>query len=638
MSKIFSVDFNKSINDKYGATATSGTTAKLGLDERGMALRCNSSNNDGIAYGDLASINNIGTGEFSFVVGANIKSFINHGSVLNCLAGKAVQSISGVVIFYQSSTLISCYILGSVITAVTNLLNKNNIYIITRNSAGLCTLYINGTPVGTPLTQAGNISTATPMTIGYDGVATTRTPNASIYLAEVYNHCLSETEIQKLTADFKTRSIVTKPKRGFITSKPTDLSKETGLVCAYNMQPKGTTLVDISGNGYNGVCSNVVNNQGGLLYMAGGKVTGNATLQTESSSTNKTLLAVFKHATGTTSVNERIGIQLAKTSASTAFGIYIYPTTGSISGIYGDSANTKYLVPASNLTKELNTAALVQDGTSVKLYINGVMTLSANDAGVVTYSTPVNFNIGTGPTFADSFNGTLFDSRFYNRALSEQEIKDYHNSFVKPALVECFCDAPADGTNIVPREWIAGTGLFKAVEATTDEGNYGGIKKGTKYLQCTSEGTISLPNKTAYGTFEFDFYKGTGNRLAVHLFHSSPNRLFGAGNYVIITSNQEVVLARILNGSASGIVTNTAYNYIANNTWYRLRITRSNTGVFTTYIRGGAFTSWTLVSVAGGSGANPGTDNNYTVGGYLILDADAGDRVANINIKNGIIN
>lgn len=225
--KIFSVNFNKSINDKYGSTAVLGSSATVRKDEKGYALKCNSAATDYITYGDLASINAIGTGEFSVVVGANTKGFLNHGSTNNSLIGKTdTNTVNGFVFYYAADNAITFRTGATIISAVLNHRNKNNLFIATRNSAGLCTFYVNGVSYGTPLTSTTNVSSTAPMTIGYDGQATTRTPNASIYLSEVYNHCLSEVEIQKLTADFLASSAPSKPKIGFIQNKANDLSSQ----------------------------------------------------------------------------------------------------------------------------------------------------------------------------------------------------------------------------------------------------------------------------------------------------------------------------------------------------------------------------------------------------------------------------
>lgn len=38
----------------------------------------------------------------------------------------------------------------------------------------------------------------------------------------------------------------------------------------------------------------------------------------------------------------------------------------------------------------------------------------------------------------------------------------------------------------------------------------------------------------------------------------------------------------------------------------------------------------------GDSGTNPVTDNTYTTSEYFVLDIDAGDRIANIKLTDGI--
>ena len=84
-------------------------------------------------------------------------------------------------------------------------------------------------------------------------------------------------------------------------------------------------------------------------------------------------------------------------------------------------------------------------------------------------------------------------------------------------------------------------------------------------------------------------------------------------------------------------------SYLPCGTWYRIKITRSITGNFTTLVKGGSlvptigYDGWTLVSTTGGSGTNPVIDNTYTTSEYLILKAAAGDRIANIKLLNGIV-
>ena len=80
------------------------------------------------------------------------------------------------------------------------------------------------------------------------------------------------------------------------------------------------------------------------------------------------------------------------------------------------SANTKY------------NAALTYDGTTVKLYVNGVLDKSMSVSGTISlpYSNTV-MAIGANPGGANAssgyLNGKIYNAVVYNRALTADEVK-----------------------------------------------------------------------------------------------------------------------------------------------------------------------------------------------------------------------
>ena len=102
-------------------------------------------------------------------------------------------------------------------------------------------------------------------------------------------------------------------------------------------------------------------------------------------------------------------------------------------------------------------------------------------------------------------------------------------------------------------------------------------------------------------------------------------------------SSERVILYRNSVGSSAIILASTV-GYIVNNTWYRLRITRTESGAFTVYILGGVFgnTTWTLVDTTGGTGTNPVIDTTHITSKFCLIDLDVGDRITNILLKRGI--
>jgi len=93
-------------------------------------------------------------------------------------------------------------------------------------------------------------------------------------------------------------------------------------------------------------------------------------------------------------------------------------------------------------------------------------------------------------------------------------------------------------------------------------------------------------------------------------------------------------------GSAGAKIFETVADYVQNDTWYNVRITRTTAGVFTVWIKSPTdtnFPTWTLIDTTGGSGTNPVTDNTYTTSNYIVIDADTGDKIANFKTYGGVL-
>jgi len=161
------------------------------------------------------------------------------------------------------------------------------------------------------------------------------------------------------------------------------------------------------------------------------------------------------------------------------------------------------------------------------------------------------------------------------------------------------------------------------------------IDKDEKVLECTSNGIIYREYRQAYGTWEFDCYKGLdANYPVIGFVSAAPSSPLTTANAYAIYSDGSTNRLRLYEGG-SGALFSTANDYISINTWYSFKVTRSATGVFTVYIKGGSFNGWTLVSAD--SGTNPVTDTTTTSSKYLVLDLDSGDKVANFKFYQGVV-
>jgi len=177
----------------------------------------------------------------------------------------------------------------------------------------------------------------------------------------------------------------------------------------------------------------------------------------------------------------------------------------------------------------------------------------------------------------------------------------------------------------------------------TPQGNDGTVSGATiKYdgLVNAGAGIAYINQDKAYGTWEFDVNKvGADNRIILSFIRSNTAGAVnnGEGYALDINNNEEVKLHRVNEGSYT-VLFETAASYIAINTDYRIKITRSLAGIFTVYIKGGTFgwDDWT--TVVADSGTNPVTDNTYTTSNYLVADLDSTDTISNLKIDGKRIN
>ncbi len=188
------------------------------------------------------------------------------------------------------------------------------------------------------------------------------------------------------------------------------------------------------------------------------------------------------------------------------------------------------------------------------------------------------------------------------------------------SLADDFSDGDDSG-------WTVNSGSFSVDNSVPNP-----LSENQYSLVCNEAGIIGIPCRQAYGTWQFDFYKGADeNNLEVDFIADRINNAMHQNGYYFKNNSTEAAgLARSSIGSSQEIMSS-GDNYTAKEgTWYRITITRNSNGEFYTYIEGGEFTSRTLVSVAGGYGTNPAIDTSYKSSNYFVLDLDAGDRISNI--------
>ena len=343
--------------------------------------------------------------------------------------------------------------------------------------------------------------------------------------------------------------------------------------------------------------------------------------------------------------------------------IYADQTSGLLR--YRDTSATYYTLGSGyNIYNGINKIVITSNGTGIYIYVNGVYkggitptTTKLRMSGLFRYGVYYDFT-------PDAY---FWDVRFWGYHISEKEILKYGTGvkMVTPAywwkldegsgtvaydsagtlngtyvgtdyhstvhdtdyyVKENFSKVNESNTTPEFEGWNINSGTFKVY-------NGGGLEGDSKYIRCVTDGSLSLEDNSAYGTWEFDVYKG-GNYNVIDLYFVSDTKETTQNGYRVFIDSSERVKTAVASGGTSTTQGVSVAGYVSNWVWYRLKITRDLSGTTTTYIKGGSFgtTSWTLIP----GGNNPYTSTTTTNNTWLVISLDTDDQITNIKHYRGV--
>jgi hypothetical protein len=373
----------------------------------------------------------------------------------------------------------------------------------------------------------------------------------------------------------------------YIDLKPTDLSNKNGLIVAYNMIPENGQVIDVSGNGNDGIISGALKTFEGLYfnginnYINFGQIDYNTVLSTN-------LHINFN----SFPLSGKIYIYSLKNLGSQYFNLVCF-SDGSLSFGYYDGTFYNIGRTSANIfsLKENITITLLMDplGSENALYINGVnQSFEAGSAISVSdfcYIASRNGILKFG-------NFSLIDFNIYNRLLTVKEIQDYHNQFADQVyLRDDFSDEPVDSDKF--SGWLVGSGSFKSAEEviTEVEGSTPILNAGasgtTDWVDTDMNGladnmnTTESPSSVTYSIITGSGFTGNAQRFDINVttqvdFRTDPFSLINGETYMIRfkyrtdSTNMQVSLR-----NASTFVTKAGSGILATNTGNAVEYTTS---------------------------------------------------------------
>lgn len=269
------------------------------------------------------------------------------------------------------------------------------------------------------------------------------------------------------------------------------------LVAAYGFnEGSGTTLSDLSGNGNNGTIANGT-------WTASGKF--GAALVFNGSSTKVT---VSDAATLHLSTAMTLEAWVNASAVTSAWRDVIYK---GVDNFYLEGTSDKNKVPAAggtfgtNDTAAFATAALglntwmhlteTYDGSTIRLYVNGVQVSSLAQTGAIATSTKP-LQIGGDSDWGQYFKGMIDEIRIYNGALTATQIQTDMNTPVAPAGPDT--QPPSAPANLAAAA-VSQTQISLNWTASTDNiGVIGYLVERCQGPGCTGFAQIATPVGTSY--------------------------------------------------------------------------------------------------------------------------------------------
>lgn len=430
-----------------------------------------------------------------------------------------------------------------------------------------------------------------------------------------FNTNITKQEVVKLYKQFLQLQPLLEKKTNIFYPKQTEL-RETWLVAGYNMKPSPwNTLVDISGNGnnwttvwaypykdwlvFNGVNARVICwTQARFQYndkFSFSFVFEPSPLETDFQplfSNLNSSITWFEIAYDW-NTTKWIRINFRRTST---IGITTYST---------NAITKKTTVTVKYNWNWLASWFSIYHGWVLQSLTTALNTL---DTWTITYTDA--FAIGNRQSDAVNryFLWTIDDLRIYNRELSLQEIKNYHNKWARQIVFqEKFLYDKADWNTVVINNARHTWWNFKLVTETVWNSI---IRKWQKYLETTSASpSIVYSSAFSWWTCEFSMYVTAWalTQFVIGFWWSQSYTFEIRDDW----SAQALQIVKRL--PATTILYRTANNYIARNTWYWFKVTWTTTWVFTFFIKWWAFWNNYVQTVTPWSTwTNPVTDTAFT--------------------------
>lgn len=248
-------------------------------------------------------------------------------------------------------------------------------------------------------------------------------------------------------------------------------------------------------------------------------------------------------------------------------------------------------------------------GENLEFFVDGVSqgTTTFSGGAVVSYLNAM------GRLAVNAINADYHLVRTYNERVSVADARrlylQYAIASIELAPREAYPVTLANKTGGRVGPWLIGSGTW----AYRDDGS-------RRLLSCVASGWCSVTSDMMYGAWYWRAkYDGSNANYLALMPKRKGYTTAGQNGYIFTLRgfNDSVVVYRVTNGTAVLASAYSGAGAVSEDTDYELFFTRRSDGLFSMYIRGGDYSTWTLLDT--------GTDNTHKASQVVMADVDNGD-------------
>ena len=431
-----------------------------------------------------------------------------------------------------------------------------------------------------------------------------------------FNRALTETE-HALVYDALEHT--TWPRLTYSHAPPKSLAvcDDPGIVAAYNMRPVGGKVYDLSASRNDATVVGPIYEKtplGDALYVR------NETDNIASTYIGQPAEFTFSGWFFVNSTGFNGSGRLFEKSAN-KLALYTSGATA-LTFRYGNPSQQNIVINDAYTQAVWQHLCVVRRGDDYEVYNSAELIQVVTDPNAVIDTDPL--YIGCSAALARPMGGLCAHSKFFERALSEAEIKAEYNEGAKTLLYKTDWGAretaaPVTAGLVGGSPWEVISGSFDVVTVDID-----GVEH--KALKCVSDGAAAIPSsafqvgptQAARGSYRWKMYRaGTGVSPYFAFVSDVKNAIPGSfnGYYLRFFTVERVQV----NTGAGAVLMSSGTGLYPAGSFYEFDIDFENDGTLTAYVDG------ELLDLTGGSGNNPAVDTSVTDSEYVVWGAVSGD-------------